>query len=104
MKVFTSGSLEMTSARKLGGHPAVPLPGAGKVAGRRSGRTFLFGRSRRPAYARGMDAKTAPTCRLLRPGESYAGKQGFTYTAGISSETAGARGICMHLLTIQPGD
>ena len=45
------------------------------------------------------------TCRILRPGEeSYAGKQGFTYTAGISAETTGARGICMHLLTLQPGD
>ena len=46
----------------------------------------------------------APDCRLFRAGETYAGKQGFTYAAGISAESAGARGICMVLLTIQPGD
>jgi uncharacterized RmlC-like cupin family protein len=45
-----------------------------------------------------------PTCRRFRPGETYAGKQGFDYAAGISAESAGARGICMHLLTLQPGD
>ena len=44
------------------------------------------------------------TCRVFRPGETYSGKQGFRYASGISAESAGARGICMHLLTIQPGD
>ena len=45
-----------------------------------------------------------PDCRLFRAGETYAGKQGFTYAAGISAESAGARGICMMLLTIPPGE
>jgi uncharacterized RmlC-like cupin family protein len=45
-----------------------------------------------------------PTCRKFRPGETYAGKQGFNYAAGISAQSAGANGICMHLLTIRPGD
>jgi uncharacterized RmlC-like cupin family protein len=44
-----------------------------------------------------------PDCRLFRPGETYRGKQGFDYFAGISAESAGSRGICMHLLTIPPG-
>lgn len=44
-----------------------------------------------------------PDCALFRPGETYRGKQGFDYAAGISAETAGARGLCMHLLTIPPG-
>jgi uncharacterized RmlC-like cupin family protein len=44
----------------------------------------------------------APTCRLFRAGETYAGKQGFDYRAGVSAETAGSRGICMVLLTIPP--
>ena len=44
-----------------------------------------------------------PDCRLIRAGETYAGKQGLTYAAGISAESAGARGICMMLLTIEPG-
>jgi len=43
-------------------------------------------------------------CRMFRAGESYQGKQGFVYFAGISAESAGSRGICMHLLTLQPGD
>jgi uncharacterized RmlC-like cupin family protein len=49
-----------------------------------------------------MDA-TGVTCRRLRKGETYHGKQGFDYFAGVSAETAGARGICMHLLEIPPG-
>jgi uncharacterized RmlC-like cupin family protein len=42
-------------------------------------------------------------CRKLKPGETYAGKQGFDYFEGIARETVGARAICMHLLTIPPG-
>jgi uncharacterized RmlC-like cupin family protein len=45
-----------------------------------------------------------PDCRLIRAGESYAGKQGFNYVTGISAESAGARGLCMMLLTIRPGE
>lgn len=44
-----------------------------------------------------------PTCRVFRAAETYHGKQGFDYFAGISAESAGATGICMHLLTIPPG-
>ena len=42
-------------------------------------------------------------CLKLRAGGSYAGKQGFDYFEGISKETAGSQGICMHLLTVPPG-
>lgn len=45
----------------------------------------------------------APTCVVVRPGDAYAGKQGLSYVAGISAETVGAAGLCMHLLTIPPG-
>ncbi len=48
--------------------------------------------------------KPKPTCQVFRPGETYEGKQGFRYVAGISAESAGATGLCMHLLTIKPGD
>lgn len=52
-----------------------------------------------------MSTESRPTCRVFRPGaETYAGKQGFNYAAGISAESAGSHGICMHLLTIAPGD
>ena len=43
-------------------------------------------------------------CRKLVPGaSSYDGKQGFSYFEGIATETVGSQGICMHLLTIRPG-
>ncbi len=42
-------------------------------------------------------------CRVIRPETSYAGKQGLHYFAGVSAESAGAQGLCMHLLTLPPG-
>ena len=44
-----------------------------------------------------------PDCQKLRPGQTYAGRQGFSYFEGIARETTGAQGICMHLLDIPPG-
>ncbi|WP_201402275.1 cupin domain-containing protein [Kaistia sp. 32K] len=43
------------------------------------------------------------TCRVIRPGGSYLGKQGFTYVEGISAETVGSTGLSMVLLTVPPG-
>lgn len=42
-------------------------------------------------------------CKVIQTGETYTGKQAFTYFAGISAENTGAQGICMHLLMIPPG-
>lgn len=42
-------------------------------------------------------------CRKLRPTGLYDGRQGFTYNEGVSAQSVGATGICMHLLTIPPG-
>lgn len=50
-----------------------------------------------------MSASTSRTCRLVRAGSSYDGRQGFSYFEGIAAETVGSTGICMHLLTIPPG-
>ena len=44
-----------------------------------------------------------PTCRIIRPGGTYSGAQGFDYFEGISAQTTGSHGICMHLLEIPPG-
>ncbi len=33
----------------------------------------------------------------------YQGKQGLSYFAGISAESVGAHGLCMHLLRLPPG-
>ena len=43
------------------------------------------------------------SCRLISRGESYDGKQGLSYFAGISAESAGAEKLCMHIVTIPPG-
>src|SRR6267142_2035079 len=43
------------------------------------------------------------TCQIVRPGSTYDGKQGFSYFEGLSAQSVGSQGICMHLLTIPPG-
>lgn len=47
--------------------------------------------------------KPPQTCRLVRAGQTYTGKQGLLYSVGISAETAGARGIHLQFVTIPPG-
>ena len=42
-------------------------------------------------------------CRLIRGGAGFRGKQGLDYFSGVSAESAGAHGICMHLLEMPPG-
>jgi len=46
-----------------------------------------------------------PICVKLHPSadHTYAGKQGFSYFEGISRESVGSSGVCMHLLTIPEG-
>jgi uncharacterized RmlC-like cupin family protein len=50
-----------------------------------------------------MPKSAAKTCRLIKPKDTYEGKQGFRYFEGIAAETVGSTGICMHLLKIPPG-
>ena len=40
---------------------------------------------------------------VIRSGSSYAGQQGVSLATGVSSRSAGARGLCLHLATIPPG-
>ena len=51
-----------------------------------------------------MSSPSAPACKLIRSEKHYTGKQAFTYREGVTAESAGARGICMHLLSIPPGE
>jgi uncharacterized RmlC-like cupin family protein len=46
---------------------------------------------------------SGPECRIVRPGKGYQGKQGLSYGAGISAESAGATGLCLHTLVVAPG-
>ena len=42
-------------------------------------------------------------CTVIRGGQAFSGRQGLDYFEGVSAETAGARGLCMHLLEMPPG-
>lgn len=44
----------------------------------------------------------AKGCVVNRGSQTYMSKQGFPYHSGISSQTAGSRGICMHVLHLPP--
>ena len=46
---------------------------------------------------------TTPTCAVVRPEESFQGKQGLNYFVGVSAESVGAQGLCMHLVKLPPG-
>src|SRR4051812_20526513 len=47
--------------------------------------------------------KEKATCVVVRGGSEFTGKQELGYTGGISAESAGSTGLCMHILTIPPG-
>lgn len=42
-------------------------------------------------------------CRVVRGGATYQGKQALAYATGISAESAGSIGLCLHTLVIPPG-
>jgi len=45
----------------------------------------------------------AAECKVIRGGEGFHGKQGLDYFAGVSAQSVGAKGICMHMAVIPPG-
>jgi len=44
-----------------------------------------------------------PTCRLVKAGTPFEGKQGLTYAVGISAESVGSKHVHLQLATIPPG-
>ena len=50
-----------------------------------------------------MAASAVERVRVVKPGKTYVGRQGFTYGAGASAETVGAAGVCMNVLPMPPG-
>ena len=46
---------------------------------------------------------SAPTCRVVRAGAEFIGKQQLAYQPGISAEAVGSRGLHMQLVTLAPG-
>jgi uncharacterized RmlC-like cupin family protein len=56
-----------------------------------------------PRASEASESSPSSGVKVIRPGEPFAGRQGIDYVPGISAESAGAKGICLHLLTIPPG-
>lgn len=50
-----------------------------------------------------MGETSMAECRVIRGGASFHGRQGMDYFAGVSAESAGSTGICMHMLVLPPG-
>ena len=44
-----------------------------------------------------------PTCQVIRPDESYEGLQGLNYFVGVSAQSVGSQGLCMHVVKFPPG-
>jgi len=49
-----------------------------------------------------MKEMSARTCVLINQSSEYRGKQGLDYFAGVSAETTGSTGLCLHRVTIPP--
>jgi uncharacterized RmlC-like cupin family protein len=47
----------------------------------------------------GIDA----TCRVVRSGDPYEGRQGLTYLTGLGGETVGSKAICMKVVVLPDG-
>lgn len=60
-------------------------------------------RKLRPIITNHEENPDMKSCKLIKAGESYDGKQGLSYFAGISAEPAGSEKLCMHIVTIPPG-
>jgi uncharacterized RmlC-like cupin family protein len=50
-----------------------------------------------------MAASGTDRVTVIKPGQTYTGKQGFMYGAGASAETVGAECVCMNVLPMPPG-
>ena len=50
-----------------------------------------------------MARSTEDSVRVIKPGQTYVGKQGITYGAGASAETVGAKRVCMNVMPMPPG-
>jgi uncharacterized RmlC-like cupin family protein len=50
-----------------------------------------------------MPASAHDGVAVVKPGQSYVGKQGLTYDAGASAETVDAQKVCMNILPMPSG-
>lgn len=50
-----------------------------------------------------MSASATARFAVVKPGQTYLGKQGIVYNAGASAETVGAKKVCMNVMPMPPG-
>jgi len=50
-----------------------------------------------------MSASATARVAVIKPGQTYLGKQGIVYGAGASAETVGAEKVCMNVMPMPPG-
>ncbi|MGC1465509.1 MAG: cupin domain-containing protein [Pseudolabrys sp.] len=50
-----------------------------------------------------MSASATARFAVVKPGQTYLGKQGIVYGAGASAETVGAEKVCMNVMPMPPG-
>jgi uncharacterized RmlC-like cupin family protein len=43
------------------------------------------------------------SCVVISKGQTYRGRQNLDIFEGVSAQSAGAKGLCLHLITIPPG-
>jgi uncharacterized RmlC-like cupin family protein len=43
------------------------------------------------------------SCKVISGRDSYRGKQGLNVFEGVSAQSAGSTGLCLHVITIPPG-
>jgi uncharacterized RmlC-like cupin family protein len=106
--VLAGGSVDVDRSRGL----AILVGNRRKLALRMSTwRNALAGQGRSPRRREGweyepeetMTASGTESVRIVAPGQTYEGKQGFVYGSGVSAETVGATQICMNTLPMRPG-
>jgi uncharacterized RmlC-like cupin family protein len=51
----------------------------------------------------GLNDVNVPTCRVVKAGTEFIGKQALRYAPGISAQSVGAQGIHLQIVTIPPG-
>jgi len=49
-----------------------------------------------------MNGTPKSSCVLISHAGTHRGKQGLQYFEGVSAQTAGSKGLCMHVVTIPP--
>ena len=50
-----------------------------------------------------MSASATARFAVVKPGQTYLGRQGIVYGAGASAETVGAEKVCMNVMPMPPG-